>query len=351
MSVKPIRLAPWKIPFDTAGHGPYAVRVKLSDLLFDKKRDGTPEDPETWVPWESGGIRLPHDIIIYDPSIYSETDGNLDTDSPQNRRQKNGIFLTKVAYDERATRTFIPHPTYKNQTPGDPATAGYYHIEDLDAALAPTEDYEYRDNDRTFSLVRPTTGSDAAGTNDYYLQSASLGIQGSLIEEESAIVLSGRDNALEATIPGSDLIPYTRIRLNADSSLREASDIVRFFTEYNVGDSNPDDRKDTTKTSSDYFDPIENPHLQDVEVWIRCAFFADYVDPSSYNQELHSESDVQHSNLILGTGDFNKFNREMAEDVRPYLPLTTPREDVLSHTLQANDNIGFFPIPPRGGTY
>ena len=350
MSVKPIQIAPWKIPFDVSGNGPYAVRVKLSDLMFDKERHGTPEDPSTWVPWDSGGIKLPHDVIVYDPSIYVE--GELNEESPQRRRQKNAIFLSVVTYDDRATQTFISHADYENQTPGDPSTAGYYKIHDPDAALAPLDEYEYRQLDLTFQLVAPPPGSSAHTANDYYRASATVAIQGSDVEDSSLVILSGRDNALEATIPGSDLIPYTRIRLNADPTLEEAYDVVRFFTGYNVGANGLDDtiRPNTIITDEDHFDPTKNVYLQDVEVWVRCAFFADYVDPSSYNQELHSESDVQHQNLILGTGDFNKFERT-AVDARPYLPLTPPRADVLSAMLQSSNNVGFFPIPQRNGTY
>ena len=63
--------APWKISFNTAGNGPYAVRMKLADLMFDQSV--TP-----WTPL-SVGAHLPHDIILFDPAIYSSSGGTLDS--------------------------------------------------------------------------------------------------------------------------------------------------------------------------------------------------------------------------------------------------------------------------------
>ena len=71
----PVKRVPWKVPFDASGSGPYVIKVLLSDLLFEKP---DPKDPTTWVPYTSGGFRPPHDILLYDPSLFN-TDGSLKT--------------------------------------------------------------------------------------------------------------------------------------------------------------------------------------------------------------------------------------------------------------------------------
>jgi hypothetical protein len=354
MAANPVKKAPWKIPFDVNGSGPYVIKVLLSDLLFDKQRNGAPNDPNTWVPWESGGFRLPYDILLYDPSIYG-TDGGLLPSAPQRERQSRGFFLTKVMYDSRSTSRFIHNPFYRNQVPGNSATAGYTEY-DPNAALTPTDDFDYRRRDLTFNVYLPPPGSEYFLNNDYYTSSCTVATEGSQQEKQTFLVLTNRDDALEATIPGSSVIPFTRLRANADTSIQEVYDVVRFFTEYGVGDSG--DRSIKTIpgqppiTAADTLNPIKNVRLQTVELWLRCSYFADYVDPESYAQDLHKLAEVQHKNLIVGVGDFDKFTREpSSNEIRPYLPLTPPREDRLSATLRIANAIGSFPIPPKAGEY
>ena len=52
--------------------------------------------------------------------------------------------------------------------------------------------------------------------------------------------------------------------------------------------------------------------LQNTFVWVRAPFFADYVKPNSYNQNLNKGSKVVHKDLILSeNGDFNEFNESI----------------------------------------
>lgn len=356
----PIAKAPWKIPFDVNGSGPYAVKVKLSDLLFDKTRDsdghklpeGQIAPPKDWIPWNDGGFRLPHDIILYDPAIYG-TDGALTPSAPQERRQTRGFFLTKVSYDARAASTTVLNPFYKNLTAGNTSTAGYV-LHDSKAALTPRDELEYRRRDLTYNMYLPPEGSDYYANQDYYASSCTVAVEGSQQEAQSFLILTNRDDALEATIPGSSVIPYTRIRANANPSIQEVYDIVRFFTGYGVGDTGDRSIKSVPGqpdiSSIDTLNPLQNVFLQHVEIWLRCSFFADYVDPKSYDQDLHNQSDVRHRNLILGTGDFERFTTEAsATETRPYLPLTPPRADILTAKLQQYGATASFPIPSKAG--
>jgi len=55
--------------------------------------------------------------------------------------------------------------------------------------------------------------------------------------------------------------------------------------------------------------------LEKTYVWIRAPFFADYVKPNSYNQNLNKDSRVVHRDLIVSeTGDFNEYNEFVGAD-------------------------------------
>jgi hypothetical protein len=316
-----VQLAPWKVSFNPEGNGPYAVKVKLSDMLFTKPS----EDPSTWTPRTTGGIPLPHDIIVYDPTIFN-SDGTLNYHNAQDDRQKKGIFLSKVKYDSRAVYTSVTNANY---------SSGGYRVYSLDAAVALTEE-DFSTVGQTYNLILPDAFNGLA-EGDFYAGSCTTTTSGSAIESTSFVILSGRDTALEATIPGSTIVPYTRMRFNPGSGLAETIEIVRFLTDFVGG------------TSFDVMSPTTNPFLQIVELWVRCAYFADYVIPDNFEQDLYGTAQVIHKNIILGSGDFIRFTRENSStDLRPYLPTTPPREESLG--IAAGD-AGTFPIPPVTGEW
>jgi hypothetical protein len=321
------------------------VKVLLSDLLFDKTTN-------PWTPRTTGGVALPHDVIVYDPSIY-KSDGTINPSSDLAARQQNGIFLTKAIYDARGPKSWVHNVNYYDAT-GPADTAGYWVPKSTAAALTPTETNDFRSAATTFRIYLPPQGSAFATANDYYTQSVSVAVEGSAIEPAVSLVLSNRDEALEATIPGTSLIPYTRLRLNNSSSLTEIYNLIRFMTGFQVGPGGLNAVIDTAKYSNaatllaDVFNPAVNVRLQTAELWIRSAYFADYISPAPYEQNLSQIDSVQHANIIAGSGTFSRYGRDA--NVAPYLPQTPPRADSLSAALLASSAASSLPIPPVTGT-
>ena len=346
---KHISEAPWKISFSTTGNGPYAVRMKLADLMFD-------QSVSPWVPLTTG-VHLPHDIILFDPEIYSSSGGTLDSLAPRESRQSHGFYLTKITYDARAkaNATWVPNAAYKD---------GGYYIYPQEAALPPIEtDYTLRAN-RTYyntDIANPTDRLDpnnpstdeAVNPLMTYQSSCSVAIADTAAAASSFIILSAPDRALQATIPGSSAIPFTRMRFQTDVvGIPEVIDILKFFTEFGI---NPDGTTKINPATGDPYnalqliDPAINTRLQTIEIWVRCSFFADYVIPDSFNQDLTQSSQVAHKNLVIGLGDYRRYSREdPAAETKPYLPATPPRNDLLQISTA---DAAPFPIPSYSGTH
>ena len=353
----PIQEAPWKISFIPAGNGPYAVKVKLFDLLFNSSNANA-----AWYLTDGAGLNLPHDIFLFDPAAYATSGGGaINPGALRDTRQNHGIFLTKITYDARAVATWVSDPSYAalvNSTDVHNGDRGYY-VYDTTSALPPLEtDYTTIANKTYYDtslasvmftdLLDPLSPYDTL-TNPYmcYVSSATLGISGLSASTTSALIVSSPDLALQATIPGSSLQPYTRICLRADTSNSEIISILQFFTRYGI---NNDENPISGTQVADLLDVTKNTHLLDIEIWVRCSFFTDYVTPSSFEQNLAAGSQVAHENLILGRGDFSRFTREISpNEIIPYIPMTPPRNDVSGITLVAN--AGPFPVPPVTGTY
>ena len=298
--------APWKIKLNPEGNGPYAVMIRLLDYM--KRYD--PEVPEWTERTSSTALALPHDIIAHNPDIYDPNDGTLLSEALLEDVQKYGIYLSKVIYDARAkpvsevTSGFEFGESYNNN-------GNKYYIYNPADALPPLEDdIRYPGDDSWYSSVTVSTGgTDAAGF--------------------SFVVLERQDSVLAVNLSAQPCIPYTRVRFNIkDPNTGNASDeavnIVRFFTGF-------------AGSNADALNPDINTALKYTYVWFRCSYFADYVRPDSFNQGLTESDDVRHKNLIIGSGDFQRFARKSTiepiaveeEATTPYLPATPPRTDLL----------------------
>lgn len=345
--MNPVSIVPWKVPISNSGSGPYYIKVKLSDLLFNKTDE---LDITTWTRRLEGdsGYRLPHDILLFDPSVYDD-DGHIDyTDEPeitQDKRERNSFFLSKVYYDGRGNHQFQSDPVYRPLELDEDSTAGYI-IPDS-AANLPLEEDSFRSGMHTFKALTVAPFSEEEIRSDFYTKSLSVGLEGTDLEKTCTLILAKVDSTLESTLPGSSLIPYTRLRLNSDLDQSEVKELVKFFTGYGVLDYNnsPKYIDGVPVPESEMLDPAKNPALRYTEVYLRCSWFADYIDPASYEQQLTPVSDVKHKNLIIGSGDFERFNNET-----PYLPLTIPREDILTDEIRTADELAHLPIIPISGT-
>jgi hypothetical protein len=114
--------------------------------------------------------------------------------------------------------------------------------------------------------------------------------------------------------------------------------------------------------------------LKNTYVWVRSAFYADYIVSDSFSQDLHKKANVIHKNIMIGEdGNFNRYDdldfgdgnlsndgnyigggnenegdaiEGRSEISRSYLPKTTPSIDRLSEKLVP----GFMRVePPYNG--
>lgn len=74
--------------------------------------------------------------------------------------------------------------------------------------------------------------------------------------------------------------------------------------------------------------------LKNTFVFIRAPFFADYVQPDVFKQDLTEQSEVKHKNIIIsGQGDFHRYSDDLSgstKDTRFYHMQTAPTVDLLS---------------------
>jgi len=319
---------PWKFSFNPSGAGPFLVKVKLVDLMYS--------NAATLTPYPTGtGFKLPHDILVYNPAIYSVSSGNLQylttADSGyvanENDRRKYGIFLVKPKFNPSAKVTIVPFTLNGIQ--------GQYAVYESGASEELQEDDYFSQTQNSRPNLYNFFSSSQLAAGDYFASSASLAEDSSPLASTCSVILANPDNTLRASLPGSQLVPYTQMRLNLSSA--SIVDIVAWAT----------DASTALAQAPGFLDPAQNPALAQAEIWIRCSFFADYVDPKSSAQDLAQGSNVQHKNLIVGQGDYVKY--EDTNVSTPYLPVTPPLSDMGPTSGLVTDNA--FPAPARSGAY
>jgi hypothetical protein len=326
-----VTVAPWKIPFTATAVGPIAVKVKLKDLINDD------------------GIRLPHDIIAYNTEIYDDN-GYLKSEIPVADRAKYGIFFSRVLHDPRAPH--VAHPNNPAYRYTEFQQSGIYYDYAEDSALDITQaDFQAASN--TFKLSTPSSGT----PNDYYTTSVSVGLENETSSTTSLVVLKAIDKAFNPGLISVGKLPFSRFAVmdrSSGTSPEEFYNFISYFTGYGLDTTtwtfSGQDEDGAPLSSSDLTDPTKNPVFDTVEVWIRMAFFADYVDPASYMQDLTTESEVIHKNFIIGAGDFKPYetvDRDQngvpvppSTEITPYLPQVLPKLDYIH-----NVDLGFFSIP------
>lgn len=356
MAVAPVTIAPWRLSLNPLGNGPYAVLVRLEDYLYEKFEGGL------WVPRiEATALPLPHDIVVFNPLIYDALTGAFNPaggNSTVDDRQRYGFYLSKPIYDGRAkpTKVLVPDGPYESIDPETGQAFRGYLVYEPAAALLPQES-DYQNASFCFN----------AGGAEY---NTGISVATEASGADSAfIVLGNNDPVLESSLAGTSFKAYTKLRFNTDitessPAQQEIADIVQFFTGYGldangnplaghiVGGETPNHGYDELLNQGAGNEDA-NPALHSVYIWVRCSFFADYVQPGDFNQTLTATADVQHKNLIVGKGDYRRFSRNISGDletVKPYIPVTQPRNDLLP-TLVADQNAGSFLIPSRGTDY
>jgi hypothetical protein len=356
------------------------------------------------INWKCKGLELPHSIIVFDEKIYLKPDkvenrvghriikkGYTEIHTEEEILKDNltvfdrwsslGFDISLPWFDVRSKPLFLKSTNVSKYVSGSTVlqfnsllsgispeklkSSDFYFnaaeqtgnssvgfkIWDKDAALKPQTSYDFYKR----SPLKPSTALTANTWEDYpdpwYIASEEDYIDEWVTSNGSKskgttgadIILCNKDTSFEKRfiIPESGLSAYNGVCLNYNSprvwkillNYYQSQNLdyelwksLNFVTEYEVS-----------------INPILNYLLKHCYVWFKCAFFADYIDYRDFNQSLNQKSQVIHNNLILGKGDFKRYEElysdgkisatDKAKNTRPYFPTTTPIKDKVKETL------------------
>lgn len=414
----------WKQTLTTSKMKPFAMQVSLWDLLFYTEENKVyPRYSTNIDEWKCKGFSLPHNTIVFDNNIYikpitskgrriinqsEEENPNDPTLTTFDKWSKLGfdiclpwfdprtkpLYLTKENYKEYIQgdedfedflKRFKPKPLQKNDyyyTADQPQNHALgYKVWNKDSALQPQYSVDFHKK----SILTEETNQELSWKTygdpwyvsieeDYdffYINNETQLRQIGTINSD--IILCNKDISFEGRflLPESNLSAYNQICLNYRSP-RVWRNLLEY---YNLSKLKFELEAFFEETKTIKISPIMTFLLKNCFVWIKCAFFADYIDYKDFNQALNEEAEVIHKNLILGKGDFKRYNKlfsehlispiDFARNTRPYFPNTTPVKDLLApemvsignnykevikeliqDSLNPDTKIGYIPIEP-----
>ena len=371
------------------------VLVCLYDLFYDP-------DGELWVEnpiLTKAGTKLGHDIICFNSNL-NKTSGELNlnsgnlSDSPV--WWTNGIDISLVQYDPRAKSKTVSNTTTFN---GKPLFVnGYYNIYDKDAAIAPANIAQFCAG----GVLRNQNTLIAEPQSTNYKPPRILPITSDSSTLDSDIFLASEDTVFKGTlISSANYYAYNTIFVNPSSTFGKflIARAIGINPEiiydgissenrgaFNVFDANTSAHFKPTSGLSENSDSIADAIgkdtffyiLKNTFVWVRAPFYADYIKPDNFMQDLTPQSRVVHDELMLsGTADFNRYDRYLKsivsevnsenqntnnirvdsnEDVEGrsettdfYIPVTSPTVDFFTHdflksflpSIKANSGDGY----------
>jgi hypothetical protein len=424
-----IAYKPWKVKLNTDPQEPIASLVCLWDLLFTTKNNLTvfrynKVDDEISV----SGVKLSHDIIAHNLLCYNNY-GIPDTSisSTYDLWARYGIDIGEVYYDNRSkTKDFVTTSEVGNSYLSNATFVNFQQLfkhngtqfsftrYDKDAALYPktvkdiwqsAKPWMLRDSIAFYDNTPDTEGwpkkyYNAIAQNawgDYNPPTVGTYTSGKQTTRniDSLIILCEEDVVFTASIATEQTkVAYNGIALNPYYSQTNPYIIDMIFMllqTYKDGNSNNVESirnkllaQELGYTINDWLEFLQLPFVQimlkSTYVWVKSSFFADYVTPDNFNQDLRADSDVQHKNIIVGGGDFNRYddvnygyataesnpallleqhektgeelnlNSGRSEYSRPYTPKTVPSIDKITpkilKTLQPNEELFIEVEPP-----
>ena len=358
-----IRHRPWKVPFSPKITTPDVGLYSLFDLFYYEQENYI---YRRYNGIDSKGLRLEHDIICYNSSIYG---GGTIVDRSKNTYTDwslMGFDIGAVYFDPRAKYRIISVPVEAG-TEQNPRTEYIdYKIYDKDAALSPQTVYEMVEYSKTFLQK----GDDDAVDNSIWAQVKykpfSVGVASDALTNSAQIILSSPDTVFSNTLIGKEgYSAYNSLCLNITNN-DLVNDILYSVTAKSILNTLPDELARALE-GNDYLSlrkvdqgsiagRVTLPEqiidlLKHTYVWLRCSFFGDYVNPDSFNQDLNQTANVRHGNIMVSAqGDFNRYDdatplirdtklyteEYLSTKTRPYLPQTAPSEDILSKQIAEN---------------
>jgi hypothetical protein len=401
----------WKQSLTTSKMKPFAMQVSLWDLLFFTNASGQQcvryINKPTESNWRCKGFELPHNIIVLDEKMYLKPPRIEDrtgkriikkattTNTIEEIEENNlttfdkwsafGFDISLPWFDVRTKPLFLKRNNYEKYVNADimgfndvlnglqpeklsstdfyyiasDQQAGYaagFKVWDKDAALKPKTSYDFY----LRSVLKPSTKLDANTWEDYpdpWYVATEDDHDDKWVDSESDknpgtigadIILCNKDTSFEKRfiIPDSGFSAYNAICLNWTSK-RVWKNFLKY---YSATDLNFDPLgliKFNGEFTLQSINPILNYLLKHCYVWLKCAFYADYVDYRDFNQSLNEKSQVIHNNMILGKGNYKRYEElyseggispiDLAKNTRPYFPTTTPIKDKLKESLLTYD--------------
>jgi hypothetical protein len=361
------------------------MQVSLFDLMFyyDKSETLRTRYLEVAAPgsYRSMGFELPHNIIVFDTTLYGIVDkkktrqiNQLEYDS-FGHFAKSGIDIALPRIDYRTKPLFLYSGNVETIIPGSSKQilselttkfglgflqqSDYYEklkakgfkIWDKDALLKPNDTYDFYSQS-----IYALNLANAANTWDDYPDQWSVAAEDDYIykfeddttmPQNSAIILCNRDVVFEQRFlkDNTGLLAYNGICVNYNNL-----DIWKNFFRYYGATSSliPSSLNDigsffsVNSSRVQNLDPIIEYMLKHCYLWIKCSFFADYVDYRDFNQSLNQKSKTIFNNLMLtNLGDYKRYEEyytlnedglEKADkelNTRPYFPSITPSIDLV----------------------
>lgn len=324
------------------------MAIKLADLMYSQYASSPP------TPWaQNTGFILPHDILVYNPASYDVASSNIayklatdpDYSSNFSTRKKYGIFLTRPNYSPLAKFQTI---SYTLNGPSGPKTGSFKKYED-GASYELQEDSYFggSQGNITNTYLYASSLQSSLDPTDYFASSISVAQDGTTQANTAGLILTSVDGTLQASLPGSQLVPFTQVRVNIG-----ASDITSLVAWATGVDTTTTPGQDLAATA-DFLDPTANLALADAVIWLRCSYFADYVDPASFGQDQTPETQVQYENLIIGQGSYTKYEDTAPDDTaaeEPYLPKLPPLNNLVA-APDPTDLAAAFPVKARSAPY
>jgi hypothetical protein len=385
---------------------PFAMQVSLWDLLFFTNQSGQlcirylsqPSEAN----WKCKGYELPHSIIVLDEKMYTRPDRAEDrlgrriikkatTETPDVIERDNlttfdkwsslGFDISMPWFDVRTKPLFLRESNLAKYIPTASSTefsslltgmkprrlttsdfyynasdqvAGYsagFKVWDKGAALRPKTSYDFyiRSALRTASGTQNTWADypnpwNIAAEDDYSDLWTNAGSTTNPGTSGADIILCNKDTSFEDRfiIPDSGFSAYNGVCLNFFSP-----NVWKNFLSYYSAQSTTYDPRGLVTFNGEYtvasINSVFDYMLKHCYVWFKCAFYADYIDYRDFNQPLNEKSEVIHKSIILGKGDFKRYEElyseggisasDLAKNTRPYFPTTTPVIDNLRENL------------------
>lgn len=338
----------WKVDFSDNPSKTQGGIYSLYDLLI-LETEGSYQ-----VRSVSNAVYLNHDVICYNSTVYDKRTGQPNrAKGTFDTWAKHGIDIAPVKIDRRALlhqktknnkfiRYFSKDSILKYSTVQEV-------IENAIAAEASLKDlFINYDSDWKIEAASAYKGHSVTSENES-AASANIIV---LEPDESFNLIYNTENTESLTAYKKVFIKQDVLKNILNYYINNYS--VGVFAEGNANSLKADDILQSISPTkgfepgtalSDLSDdaPLIFEFLKNTFVFIRASFFADYVQPEVFKQNLTEQSEVKHKNIIIsGQGDFHRYSDSLSggpENTRFYRMQTAPTVDLLSKNYAKQVNI------------